>query len=127
MSYQEALKKINLNEKYVVDYRTGKLISNSGEDSVNYPGFIIFTKKKLFFVTEKGFLRSMKCMYEIELRQIKSIYKFPLINNYTFIGNTAQEGAGFLKRMFKTKNAQMKINDGKTFVNKIKELNPQIK
>ena len=127
MSYQEALKKINLTEKDVVDYREGKLISNSGEDCVNYPGFIILTKKKLFFVTEKGFLRSMRCMYDIELQQIKSIYKFPLINNYTIMANTAQEGAGFLKRMFKTKNAQMKISDGKTFVNKIKELNPKIK
>jgi hypothetical protein len=85
------------------------------------------TKDRLLFVCEKGLLRGIKKMFDIEISKIKSIKKYPLVGALYISGNTADEGAGFLKKIVSMKGAQIEINDWKPFVEKIRGINPNIK
>ena len=126
MAYKEAIQKVGIDESDVIDWRDAKYYGCNGEDAINYPGYVILTRTKLIFVSKKGFLRSAKKRYEVEISQIKKISKLPLTKQFVFFANTAKEGAGFLKKLFKSKNAQIYISEGKSFVEKVKEVNPGI-
>ena len=126
MAYKDAIQKVGIDESDVIDWRDAKYYGCNGEDAINYPGYVILTKDKLIFVSKKGFLRSAKKRYDVEVSQIKKISKLPLTKQFVFFANTAKEGAGFLKKLFKSKNAQIYMKEGKSFVEKVKEVNPHI-
>ncbi len=126
MAYKEAIQKVGIDESDVIDWRDAKFYGCNGEDAINYPGYIILTKDKLIFVSKKGFFRSVRKRYEVEVSQIKKISKLPLMKQFVIYANTTKEGAGFLKKLFKSKNAQIYMKEGKSFVEKIKEVNPRI-
>lgn len=125
MSFKESIEKVGVDESSIVDWREGKFYS-SGEDSFGYKGYVILTKDRLIFVSKKGFLRSIQKKYDMPVTQIQKITKLPLMKRYTFFANTAEKDAGFLKKMFSTKNAEIDIQDGKTFIEKIRKINPGI-
>jgi hypothetical protein len=124
---EDILKFANINKSDIIDSREGKYIENDGDSGRSYNGFLILTKNQLIFISKKGLLTAMKKRYEIEVSKITKIFKFPLMRTYAIYANTADKDAGFFKRMFKSKNAQVKIKEGKFFFNKLRELNPKVK
>lgn len=128
MAFKDCIREVNIDESGILEWQEAKFYQSTGEDSTSaYSGYIILTKDKLFFVSEKGFLKPIKIKYEIEISKIKSITRIPLINQFYITANTADKDSGLLKKMFSRKDAQVSISDGKTFVGKVKELNPAIR
>lgn len=125
-TFQDAIKKVNIAEADILEWRKAKFYQSCGEDSSTYPGYIALTKDKLFFVCEKGFLRPIQLKYEIAISRIDKISKVPLIHQFYITANTADQGSGLLKKMFGMKNARVSIEDGKTFIEKLREQNPAI-
>jgi len=127
MSFKEAIEKVGIKEKSIIDWRDAKLVSSSGEENTRYKGYIILTKDRLIFVSEKGFLKSIKKMYDMPVSKIKKISKFPLSKNFMVFANVADKKSGFFKKMFSGRNAQIKLSNGKSFFDKVRKLNPNIK
>ena len=128
MSFQETIIKAGINESEIIEYREAKIDENaSGETGTVFKGYLILTKDRLMFVSKKGLLKSVRKRFDIPVDKIKKISKFPLSKTWSFQANLAEEGAGALKRFFKQKTVHVKIEDGESFVGKIKEMNIEIK
>ena len=127
MSFKEAIEKIGIEEEGIIDWKDAKLVSYSEDDNIRYKGYIILTKDRLFFISEKGFLKSIKKMYDIPISKITKISKLPLSSSFIIYANTADEKSGFLKKMFSGKNAQINLKDGKSFFDQLRKINPNIK
>ncbi len=127
MSFKEAIEKSEIKEEGIIDWREAKLVSYSGDENIRYKGYVILTKSNLIFISEKGFLKSIKKMYDIPISKIKKISKLPLTNTYMILANTADEKSGFLKKMVSGRNAQIKLGNGKSFFGKVRKINPNIK
>ena len=127
MTLQDALDKIGLKEEDIVDYREAKFYQSNDMDGCTYKGHIILTKQKLFFVSNKGFLKKYRKLFEVEVSKITKVSKLPLTKRYVILANTAKDGAGFFSKMLHHKNAQIGFDGGDSFIGKIKELNPKIK
>ena len=126
MAFDDAIQKVNVPSGDVLEHRDAKLFQSQGEEGVNYAGYLVLTKDKLLFVSEKGLLTQAKIRYEVPVLKIQRISKLPLVNQYMIFANTAEKQAGFFKKMFSSKNAQLSIKDAKSFFEKMKEVNPQI-
>ena len=128
MSFQETIKKAGINEAEIIEWRKAKIDENAfGETGAIFRGYLILTKNRLMFVSKKSLLKSVRKRFDISLDKIKKISKFPLSKRWSFQTNLAQEGDGALKRFFKQKTIQVKIDDGEGLVETIKEMNINIK
>ncbi len=127
MAFKDAIREVKIEESGIVDWREAKLYQSSGEDNVSWSGYIILTSDKIIFVSEKGFLKPVKIRYEIGISSIRRVSKIPLLGHFMISANTAEKGSGLLKRVFSSKNAQLSVKDGKTFFERLKTLNPEIK
>lgn len=127
MSYRDTICKAGIDEGSVAAWRDAKFYGSSGEDNVAYKGYLLLTDQKLVFVSKKGFLKPIKIRYDMAVSKIKSISKLPLTNQFIIYAGTAEKESGFIKKMLSSKNAQMHIKDGKSFVDEIVKINPSIK
>ena len=127
MAFKDALQEVGIAESCVIDWRNSKLYQSSGEDTVAFSGYMVLTKDRLLFVSEKGFLKPIKIRYEIDISKIRNISKILLTNRFLIAANTAEEGSGFFKKLAGSKNAQVSVKDGKEFFEKVKQINPEIK
>ncbi len=119
MAFDDTIQKVGLRKQDIIDSREAKY-SCPGEDGAVYSGYVVLTSEKLIFISSKRLFSPAKIVYEIKISQIQKIIKF-LKNNFTIFANTAGKDANFLKKLVSTKNAQLVIKDGKTFVEEIKK------
>lgn len=95
--------------------------------SAGFKGLLLLTRDELTFVREGIPLEKLKESWKVPLSQIKSAAKLPLSNRVTITYNAAPEGAGLMKRFVGRKERWFGIKEAKSFIKKIKELNPNIK
>ena len=126
MSYRDTIRKAGIDEDRIIDWRDAKFYGSSGEDSVGYKGYLLLTKERLIFVSKKGFLKPVKIRYDVALSNIQRISKLPLTHQFIISANTAEKDSGFIKKIFSSKNAQVHMKDGKSFVDEIAKINPSI-
>lgn len=129
MSFKESLKKVGINEKEVIDWRTARFYESSPADncSSSYKGYILLTKKSLVFVSERKMLIAPRKLYDVPIKKIVKIGKVPLTSTFIFNTNMAENNSGFFAKLFKSRAAQISIEDGVAFIDKIKKMNPNIK
>lgn len=92
-------------------------------------GSLLLTKDEFIFVAKVGvFSKKLKECWRIPLLAIKSARKMPFPIRAVIIPyNVAPEKAGFLRKFVGMPQLAFKIKDSKSFIEKLKELNPKIK
>ena len=126
MSYKDTICKVGIDEGSVAAWRDAKFYGSSGEDTVAYKGYLLLTEQRVVFVSKKGFLKPIKIRYDMAVSKIKSISKLPLTNHFIIYASTAEGDSGFIKKMFSSKNAQVHMKDGKSFIDELVKINPSI-
>ena len=128
MSFHETIQKIGIQESDIIEWREAKYHGHSGDDyGSGRSVYILLTKKELIFVKKKGFLSGVKILFHLPIEKINHITKLPLTSQFIIYGNVAEKKANFLKKLFKRRSGHFNISEGKSFIQKLKELNPEIK
>ncbi len=119
MQLDEALSVVKIGKEDLIDFRDAKIL----DDEISYKGHIILSKNELIFIKKKA----SKAMFRIPVSKIKSLKKIPIMNLVLLSANVSEEGAGFLKKLFGRRDKKISMNDPKSFIEKVKELNKNLK
>ena len=97
-----------------VDYSTG------------LKGLLLLTKDEVLFVREGTRLEKLKKSWRVPISRIKWASKLPL-SSHVQISLKAPEGGGLMRKLVEQRERMFKIKDPKSFIEKLKQLNPNIK
>ena len=127
MELEKVLKFLNIKKEDMVNQWEAREIDVE-YGSKRRKGLLFLTKDELIFVAEVGvFSKKLKELYRIPILSIKSAGKLPLSKTVRIGYTKASKEAGFLKKVFGMRNVGFKIQDPKSLIQKLKELNPKIK
>ena len=91
-------------------------------------GTLLLTRNELIFLSRIGlFSKKQKEYCRIPLSKIKKVYKMPLFNLVSITYGKAPSKAGAFRRFFGKRCLNLKMANPKLFIQKIKQLNPNIK
>ena len=103
--------------------------SDSAESTMHKrKGFLLLTKDEFIFVAKVGlFSKKFKSIWRVPLSSIKSVKKMGWPLKAVFIAYIkAPEGAGTFRKFMGQRSLAFKIEEEKSFIAKIKKLNPRI-
>ena len=91
-------------------------------------GTLLLTRNELIFLSRIGlFSKKQKEYCRIPLSKIKKVYKMPLFNLVSITYDKTPSKAGAFRRFFGKRNLNLKMENPKLFIEKIKELNPNVR
>lgn len=119
---------VNIKREDLVGHWQAKVSDMDGEDK--RAGLLLLTKDDVIFVTKMWgvFSKKLKESWRVPLSQIKSVGKLRRsFSKDIYISYGSTLGPGFLKKIPTVAGWRAKIKDSESFIEKLKELNPNIK
>ncbi len=127
MELEKVLKFLNIKKEEIINRWEAREIDVEYR-SKRRKGPLFLTKDELIFVAEVGvFSKKLKELYRIPILSIKSAGKLPLSKAVRIAYSKASKEAGFFKKMMGGRNVGFKIQEPKSLIQKLKELNSKIK
>ena len=117
-----------LNIKSVVGKWNGRESDSAESTMYKRKGLLLLTSDEFIFVAKVGiFSKKFKSIWRVPISSIKSVKKMGWPLKAVFIAYVkAPEGAGSFRKFIGQRSLAFKIEEEKSFIAKIKELNPRI-